>query len=81
MVYSDPEMNDMPDYLAGATPNPGNAHEVAEGLWWQRMPLPLALNHINLWIHEDYGETGDGVAIIDTGTRSNKSKETWRRAV
>jgi len=74
-------MNDMPDYFAGPTPAPGEVREVAPGLWWLRMPLPMALDHINLWIHEDGGEYGDGVAIIDTGIRSNKSKEIWQQAL
>ena len=31
-------------------PAAGTAQEVAEGVRWVRMPLPFALDHINLWL-------------------------------
>jgi glyoxylase-like metal-dependent hydrolase (beta-lactamase superfamily II) len=31
-------------------PPPGTAREVAPGVQWLRMPLPFALDHINLWL-------------------------------
>jgi hypothetical protein len=31
-------------------PEPGTAHELAPGVFWVRMPLPFALDHINLWV-------------------------------
>ena len=40
----------------GTTPAPGEALEVAAGVRWLRMRLPMAsLNHINLWALEDQG--------------------------
>ena len=30
-------------------PEPATVKEVAPGILWLRMPLPFALNHINLW--------------------------------
>ena len=44
-------------------PQPGEALKAAEGVWWIRMPLPFALDHINLWLLED----GEGWTLIDTG--------------
>lgn len=44
-------------------PKPGAATEVADGLWWIRMPMPGRLNHINVWLLRD----GDGWTIVDTG--------------
>jgi glyoxylase-like metal-dependent hydrolase (beta-lactamase superfamily II) len=44
-------------------PPTGETREVAPGVHWIRMPLPFALNHINLWLIED----GEGVVIVDTG--------------
>ena len=41
----------------------GETIEVVPGIHWIRMPLPFALNHINLWLIAD----GDGWTIIDTG--------------
>ena len=70
-------MADDLNYFAGEPPAPGTTAELAPGLWWLRMPLPMALDHINLWLHED----GDGIAIIDTGIRSKKSKEIWQSAL
>ena len=36
------------DYPYAGPPGPGEAVEVAPGLFWLRMPLPFALDHINL---------------------------------
>jgi glyoxylase-like metal-dependent hydrolase (beta-lactamase superfamily II) len=41
------------------------------------MPLPFALDHINLWLVED----GDGWAIIDTGIASEAIKGLWEHIV
>ena len=48
---------------------------VADGIQWLRMPLPLELDHINLWLLED----DDGWAIVDTGIYTNTSKDIWKR--
>jgi glyoxylase-like metal-dependent hydrolase (beta-lactamase superfamily II) len=59
-----------------ATPPPeGDATEVAPGVRWLRMPLPFALNHINLWLVDD----GAGWAIVDTGINSQQTKDLWER--
>jgi glyoxylase-like metal-dependent hydrolase (beta-lactamase superfamily II) len=39
------------------------------------MPLPFALNHINIWLLEDDA----GWTIVDTGVGSGKTKELWER--
>ncbi|MBL8517892.1 MAG: MBL fold metallo-hydrolase [Betaproteobacteria bacterium] len=39
------------------------------------MPLPFALNHINLWLLED----GDGWCIVDTGYGVAATHELWER--
>ena len=33
-----------------APPAPGDTLDVAPGVRWLRMPLPFALDHINLWL-------------------------------
>ncbi|MEZ5476799.1 MAG: hypothetical protein R3E95_04715 [Thiolinea sp.] len=38
------------------SPDTGAFMQVAPGLYWLRMPLPIRLNHINLWLLE--GEQG-----------------------
>jgi glyoxylase-like metal-dependent hydrolase (beta-lactamase superfamily II) len=50
-------------YIFDAEPEAGAAFEVAPGVFWLRMPLPFALDHINLWLLRD----GDGWTIVDTG--------------
>ena len=34
-------------------PPPGKTLAIAPGVHWLRMPLPFALDHINLWLLED----------------------------
>jgi glyoxylase-like metal-dependent hydrolase (beta-lactamase superfamily II) len=58
-----------------APPPAGTAWEVAPGVRWLRMPLPFALDHINLWLIED----DDGWAIVDTGINSLETKSLWER--
>lgn len=55
-------------------PASGETLSIAEGLLWLRMPLPFALEHINLWLIRDEG----GWAITDTGIDSKTSHELWR---
>ena len=43
-----------------AIPEPGELRAVQEGLWWLRMPLPISLDHINLWLLEEPG----GCALV-----------------
>ncbi len=54
-------------------PSPGQAVPVAPGIFWLRMPLPFALDHVNLWLIED----GDGWALVDTGLPDRKTRELW----
>lgn len=62
-------------YPCGAAPEPGSATEIAPGVLWMRMPLPLQLDHINVWAIRD----GDGWALVDTGIWSPATADAWRR--
>ena len=42
----------MITYPFGKTPEPGELIEVAPAVYWLRMPLPMSLNHINLYLLE-----------------------------
>jgi glyoxylase-like metal-dependent hydrolase (beta-lactamase superfamily II) len=64
-----------PEHPWAEPPAPGTALPVAPGIRWLRMPLPFALNHINLWLLDD----GDGVAIVDTGLGLPDTRELWER--
>lgn len=62
------------DYVWTTPPDPATVCEVATGVLWIRMPLPFALDHINLWLLEDT----DGWTIVDTGICRDEVKELWR---
>lgn len=55
-------------------PAVGATLEVAPGVHWLRMPLPFALDHINLWLIED----GDGFTAVDTGIAMDSVKAAWK---
>ncbi len=54
-------------------PEVGNTFEIADGVHWLRMPLPFALEHINLWLFADGGDW----TIVDTGLGDDKTKAIW----
>ena len=58
-----------------AAPAAGESIELVPGLRWLRMPLPFALDHINLWLLEDV----DGWTIIDCGIASDVTRGLWER--
>ena len=61
-------------YPFDSLPATGTTLPVAEGVHWLRMPLPFALDHINLWLLED----GTGFCAIDTGIALDSVKEAWK---
>jgi glyoxylase-like metal-dependent hydrolase (beta-lactamase superfamily II) len=58
-------------------PAPATRQEVADGVFWLRMPLPFQLDHINLWLLRD----GKGWAIVDTGFASEDVRGIWKRVL
>jgi glyoxylase-like metal-dependent hydrolase (beta-lactamase superfamily II) len=56
-------------------PGPAELKQVAEGVFWLRMPLPFSLDHINLYVLDD----GDGWALVDTGVNMPACKELWEQ--
>ena len=54
-------------------PQEGEAIEVAEGVLWMRLPLPMALDHVNIYALDE----GDSWTIIDTGFDSKRSRAIW----
>ena len=52
---------------------PGEMLSIAPGVRWLRMPLPFALDHINLWLLED----GPGWTIVDTGYAMAETTAQW----
>jgi len=63
------------EYLPFEPPEPGESQPLAEGLLWLRIPLPMELTHINVWLLED----GDGWLLVDTGMAEDVCREAWLR--
>jgi len=69
-------------YAFGETiPAPGAVHEIVPGLRWARMPLPFALDHVNLWLLQDAvdqsGTLRAGWSLIDTGAGTDATRAAW----
>ncbi|MGB0682427.1 MAG: MBL fold metallo-hydrolase [Magnetovibrionaceae bacterium] len=66
---------DPMENILGCLPEPGGMIEVAPGIHWLRMPLPFALNHINLWVLDD----GEGWCLVDTGINREDVRDLWEQ--
>jgi len=62
-------------YPIAHPPEAGEAVEVADGIFWMRLPLPMALDHVNVFVLDD----GDGWTVIDTGFDDAKTRLIWKR--
>ncbi|MDE0304325.1 MAG: MBL fold metallo-hydrolase [Albidovulum sp.] len=63
--------------LAGLSPSEGELKEIAEGIFWLRFPLPMALDHVNVFAIEDEG----GITLVDTGLDTRKTRAIWKRVL
>ncbi|HVL75272.1 MAG TPA: MBL fold metallo-hydrolase [Noviherbaspirillum sp.] len=61
--------------LADLLPDAGVPHEVAPGVFWLRMRLPFALDHINLWLLRD----GNGWTVVDCGIATDETRAAWEQ--
>ncbi|MGZ3185015.1 MAG: MBL fold metallo-hydrolase [Telluria sp.] len=61
--------------FADQVPTAGTALEVAPGVLWTRLPLPFALDHINLWLLRD----GSGWMAVDCGVDRPESRAGWEQ--
>jgi len=52
----------------------GTVTEIAPGVLWFRLPLPFALNHVNIYLIEDDG----GWRVLDSGLGSDDCKAGWQ---
>ena len=68
-------MNVALDFPHAAPPEAGAFVDVAPGIKWIRMPLPFALDHINLWLIEE----GDSWAAVDTGFGVEATRAIWEQ--
>ncbi|QGZ40271.1 glyoxylase-like metal-dependent hydrolase (beta-lactamase superfamily II) [Pseudoduganella flava] len=58
-------------------PLPGDVVDVTPGLRWLRLPLPFALDHINLWLLDD----GEGYTVVDCGAGTDESRAAWEQVM
>ncbi|MEM7614050.1 MAG: MBL fold metallo-hydrolase [Pseudomonadota bacterium] len=56
-------------------PGEGKALEVAPGILWIRLPMPWALDHVNVYALEE----ADGWTLVDTGLHSKRGIVLWER--
>lgn len=64
---------------ADTLPEPGVAQEVAPGVKWVRMPLPFALDHINLWLLRDEIDGRQGWTVVDCGVSRDEVRVLWEQ--
>ena len=67
------------EYPWAAPPAGGETLQVAPGLHWTRMPLPFALDHINLWLLEDEAAGETAWTLVDTGIGDDVTRGMWER--
>lgn len=67
---TDPIRTPFPD-----APAEGQAIEVADGVLWLRIPLPMVLDHVNVYALRD----DDGWTVIDTGLNSRRTIALWEQ--
>jgi glyoxylase-like metal-dependent hydrolase (beta-lactamase superfamily II) len=80
MVATATPLNDADTlrYPFDGAPAPGEAREVAPGVMWLRMRLPMAgLTHINVWALADQ----DGWTLVDTGMQTEDTAANWQHAL
>ncbi|MDP5305906.1 MBL fold metallo-hydrolase [Paracoccus spongiarum] len=55
-------------------PAEGTALALAEGVLWMRLPLPMALDHVNVYALRE----GDGWTLVDTGFDTARARSIWQ---
>ncbi|KEP71274.1 MBL fold metallo-hydrolase [Thioclava sp. BHET1] len=58
-------------------PEPGGLRELAPGVHWLRLPLPMVLNHVNCYVLDD----GDGWTVVDPGMDTPKARDLVQAAL
>ncbi len=61
------------EYMMDAPSELGVPHQVAEAIYLIRLPLPFALDHVNVWLLEDQGSW----TVVDTGLGSQDCLTIW----
>lgn len=67
------------DYPCTSPPRPGEeVIDLTPNIKWLRMPLPLALDHINLYLLRDTRHD-DGWLLVDTGIGDERTRQLWEQ--
>jgi len=61
-------------YPCATPPAPGVPTLIAPGVHWLRLPLPVSLGAINVWLLAD----GAGTTLVDTGIHDEQTVALWR---
>jgi glyoxylase-like metal-dependent hydrolase (beta-lactamase superfamily II) len=61
------------EFVSFDPPGNGQAVPLAPGVRWCRIPLPLDLDHINVWLLD----CDDGCIAVDTGIAAPVGKDAW----
>ena len=75
MLKSDEELYRGLTYPWGrkADPGQGSPQRIADGVYWVRFPMPMSLDHINIWLLEE----SDGWTIVDTCLNILQARTIW----
>jgi glyoxylase-like metal-dependent hydrolase (beta-lactamase superfamily II) len=77
MLQAKPELYKGLNYPWSREINPaaGEAQQIAEGVYWVRFPMPISLDHINIWLLED----GEGWTVVDTCLGIDSARAIWEQ--
>lgn len=60
--------------ITASPPQPGELQLIEANLYWLRMPLPMSLDHINLYMIDE----GESWTLIDTGMKMPETHSYWQ---
>ena len=66
-------MSDDLNFTVQRPPAYGELTDVLPGLFWVRLPMPTAPNHVNCWLLDN----GPGWTMVDCGLNTDDSFELW----
>jgi len=77
MLTDKPELYRGLNYPWGreVNPAPGIPEKVADGVYWLRIPMPISLDHINIWLLEDEA----GWTVVDTCLNLPAARDIWEQ--
>ena len=67
--------------LGDILPAIGATLPIVPGLNWLRMPLPFALDHINLWLIADRRDGEAGWCAVDCGVATAATRSAWEQVL